>query len=105
MSELPMVTSVAMPWEHEPDMEEPIVVSAEEHPLALTIRDALLTEPELGGADLEVRVRDERIVLSGIVYDEDQRERVLSIAGRFVGRKRVTDEIETGEQMSYVCEA
>lgn len=104
-AETPMITSVAMPWEHEPDMEEPIIVSAEEHPLALTVRDALLTEPELGGADLEIRLRGDSLVLSGIAYDESQRERALSIAGRFVGRRHVIDEIETGEQVSYFCEA
>ena len=104
-SETPMVTSVAMPWEHEPDMEEPIIVSAEETPLALTVRDALLREPELGGADLEVRVKGDCLVLSGVVYDQSQKERALSVAGRFVGRRHVTDEIETGEQVGYVCEA
>ena len=100
-----MTISVAVPSEEMPDLEEPIVVSAEETPIALKIRDALLAEPRLGGADLEVRVRGEHATISGDVRTEEQKDIAVSIAGRYVGRDRVTDEIQTGVQVSYFCEA
>lgn len=101
---IPIITSVAVPGEDRPGLEEPIVVSAEETPIALKIRDALLSEPGLGGADLEVRIRGELVTLSGTARTEDQKDLALNIAGRFVGRDRVTDEIRTDEQISYFCE-
>ncbi len=100
-----MTISVAVPGEEMPGLEEPIVVSAEETPIALKIRDALLSEPHLGGADLQVRVRDERAIISGDVRTEEQKDIALNIAGRYVGRDRVTDEIQTGGQIGYFCEA
>ena len=103
--QIPIITSVAVPGEDRPGLEEPIIVSAEETPVALKIRDALLSESRLGGADLEVRVRGELATLSGTVRTEDQKDLALNIVGRFVGRDRVTDEIQTDEQTSYFCEA
>jgi len=103
--ETPIVTSVAVPGEETPGLEEPIVVSAEETPIALRIRDALLAEPRLGGADIAVRMHDERVTLSGDVRTEEQKDLALNIAGRYVGRDRVTDQLQTGGQISYFCEA
>jgi len=102
---IPIVTSVAWPGEELPDLSEPIVVSAQETPIALEIRDALISEPRLGGSDLQVLVRDERAIISGDVRTEEQRDIALNIAGRYVGRDRVTDEIQTGAQIGYFCEA
>ena len=100
-----MTTSVAVPGEEQPDLEEPIIVSAEETPIALVIRDALLGEARLGGANLQVRVHGEHATLSGSVRTEEQKDLALNIAGRYVGRDRVTDEVQTGAQVSYFCEA
>ncbi len=69
------------------------------------IRDALLTEPGLGGADIQVRMQHEQVTLSGDVRTEEQKDLALNIAGRYVGRDRVTDELQTGSQISYFCEA
>jgi osmotically-inducible protein OsmY len=104
--ERPMTTSVVVPSDRMPGLEEPIVVSAEETPIALRIRDALLADPRIGGSDLQVRMSDEHAVISGTVRTEEQRDVALNIAGRYVGRDRVTDDIQTGDQASYsVCEA
>lgn len=100
-----MTTSVAVPGADMPGMEEPIVVSSEVSSIALEIRDALLSDPRLGGADLQVRVLNDHATISGDVRTEEQKEVALKIAGRFVGRDRVIDEIQTGTQISYFCEA
>lgn len=83
-----------------------IIVSAETSPAALKIRDAFLAESGLEGADLRIEMDGNRAVISGIVLTEDQRELSLRIAGRYVGRDRVVDKIETGDQFGIeVCEA
>lgn len=97
--EIPEVTAVSVP------NGESVVVTAEESPVAVQIRDALLAEPSMAGANLEVRMRDDHAVLSGTVVSEEQKETALNIAGRYVGRDRVTDDLRTGEEISYFCEA
>jgi len=97
--EIPEVTAVSVP------NGESVVVTAEESPVAVQIRDALLAESSMAGANLEVRMRDDHAVLSGTVVSEEQKETALNIAGRYVGRDRVIDDIQTGEEISYFCEA
>jgi len=97
--EIPEVTAVSVP------NGKSVVVTAEESPVAVQIRDALLAESSMAGANLEVRMRDDHAVLSGTVVSEEQKETALNIAGRYVGRDRVIDDIQTGEEISYFCEA
>ncbi|MCL6629879.1 MAG: BON domain-containing protein, partial [Armatimonadetes bacterium] len=87
--EIPEVTAVSVP------NGESVVVTAEESPVAVQIRDALLAESSMAGANLEVRMRDDHAVLSGTVVSEEQKETALNIAGRYVGRDRVIDDIQT----------
>lgn len=97
--EIPEVTAVSVP------NGESVVVTAEESPVAVQIRDALLAESSMAGANLEVQMRDDHAILSGTVISEEQKETALNIAGRYVGRDRVIDDIQTGEEISYFCEA
>lgn len=97
--EVPEVTAVSIPD------GESVIVTAEESPVAVQIRDALLAESSLAGANLEIRMRDDHAILSGTVISEEQKETALNIAGRYVGRDRVIDDIQTGEEISYFCEA
>ena len=85
---------------------EAVIVSSEQSPIAIKIRDALLAESRLGGAYLRINMQGNSAVVSGSIRTEDQRNLALNITGRYVGRDRVIDNIETGEQISYnVCEA
>lgn len=106
MSEKHMTTAVVVPNPDMPELDQPIVVTAEETPTALEIRDRLLSNPRLGGSDLQVRILDGRAKISGTVLTEQQREIALGIAGSVVGNDRVDDDILTGEQAGYsACEA
>jgi osmotically-inducible protein OsmY len=79
--------------------DEPVLVSCEENPLAISIRDAILAERRLGGANLRVDMHGKQVVLSGRVKTDDQRTLSLNIAGRYVGRDRVIDQLKMGEQI------
>lgn len=86
--------------------QDTIIVSTENEPVALKIRDALLSDSRLGGADLDIRVQGKHAIVSGSIRADEQRDLALKIAGRYVGRDRVVDQMQTGEQLSYdVCEA
>lgn len=100
-----IVTSIAIPGEEMPDLEEPIVISAEEVPVALEIRAALISTSTLGGATLHIATKDNNVTISGRVRSERQHELALSIAGRYVGRDRVIDRIDVEMDTSYFCEA
>lgn len=97
--EIPEVTAVSVP------NGESVIVTAEESPIAVQIRDALLADSSLAGANLEVRMRDDHAIVSGTVVSEEQKATALNIAGRYVGRDRVIDNIQTGGEISYFCEA
>lgn len=105
MSDIPMTTSIAIPGRDMPDLQEPIVVSAEQSVTAVNIRDGLLSDARLGGVDLQVRMSGDNAVISGDVRTEDQRDVALSIAGHYVGPDHVKDDMQTGDQISYFCEA
>lgn len=100
MKEATMVTSVAMS-----DSKNPIVVTSESSPTAIAIRDGLLSDTRLAGADLNIQVLDNHVIVSGEVESEEQRDVALNIVGRYVGRDRVYDELLTPDQISYFCEA
>ncbi|MHB1001147.1 MAG: BON domain-containing protein [Armatimonadota bacterium] len=101
----PMLTSIAVPGKSVPGLEEPIVAAAEPNTIAIKIRDAILREPKLGGAELEIRASDDHATVSGEVKDDGQRVIALNIAGRYVGRDRVIDEITLPGQSGYFCES
>lgn len=82
-----------------------VTVSAEENSTALRIRDDLLAEPRLGGAELEVKVHDDHIRISGSVLTPEQRDIVLNIVGRHVGPYGIEDAIEIADQGTDFCEA
>ena len=82
-----------------------VTVSAEENPTALTIRDDLLAEPRLGGAELEVKVHDERVHISGTVLAPEQRDIAVNIVGRHAGYDQIENAIEIADQGTYFCEA
>jgi hypothetical protein len=100
----PVVTSVTIP---DRGSREPIIVSAEENALEISIRDALLAEPRLGGVDLHIARQEDRIVISGAVETDDQRILALDIAARFIPTDRLTDHIQTQipDQSPDFCEA
>jgi hypothetical protein len=102
--EAPRVTSVTVT---DRGSREPIIVSAEENALEISIRDALLAEPRLGGADLHIARHEDRIVISGTVETDDQRTLTLDIAARFIEGTRLTDHIQTQipDQSPDFCEA
>ena len=102
---VPMLTSIAVPGKSIPDLTEPIVIASEPNTLAIGIRDALLQEGKLGGADLEIRRSGDGVVISGDVRSEEQRELVLEIAGRYAGRDHVTDNITLLNEEGFFCEA
>ena len=81
-----------------------VTVSAEENPTALKIRDDLLGESRLGGADLEVRVHDLTVRISETVLTPEQRDIVLDIVGRYAGSDHVEDAIQVTEESSYFCD-
>ena len=83
----------------------PVTVSAEENPTALKIRDDLLAESRLGGSDLEVKVHDLTVNISGTVLTPEQRDIALNIVGRHVGCDQIEDSIEIADEGSYFCEA
>lgn len=84
---------------------ESVIVSAETNPIAIKIRDTLLMEPCLGGANLKISIRDDHAIISGSTRTEAQRELVLNTTGRFVGRDRVIASIEVVDQRGVdVCE-
>ena len=107
--EAPRVISVVMPGKESPGLREPIIVSAEENVLEISIRDALLAEPLLGGVDLHIARQEDRIVISGTVETDDQRILALDIAARFIPAARLTDQIQTQiqipDQSPDFCEA
>lgn len=82
-----------------------VTVSAEENPTALAIRDDLLSEPRLGGADLEVKVHDLCVHISGTVLTPEQHDIVLNIVGRHAGCDHIEDAIEIANAGAYFCEA
>jgi osmotically-inducible protein OsmY len=96
--EVPEVTAASVPNGNS------IVVTAEELPIALQIRDALLAENSLAGAVLEVRMRNDNIVLSGTVASKEQREIALDIAKHYAGHDRIINEIQTSEEIGSFCE-
>lgn len=100
MKEKPMVTSVSLV-----DSKDVVVVSAEESPTALRIRDGLLSDARLRGIDISIRVEGGKVVLSGEIKNEDQRSAIVIVARRYVGPNRVVDDLQTPEQASYFCEA
>jgi len=82
-----------------------IIVSAEENTTAIEIRDDLLAEPRLSGADLELTIHDSTVRITGTVQTPEQRDIVLSIARRHVGCSQTEDAIEISDEGSYFCEA
>ncbi len=101
--QIPVITSVAVPGDERPGLREPMIVSVEAIPAALEIRDALFSEPRLGGANLKVWLRGENARVEGHVPTEEQRDIIIEIMRRFV--KRIVVEVLTGDQTSYFCEA
>ena len=81
-----------------------VTVSAEENPTALAIRDDLLSEPRLGGAGLEVKVRDLNVRISGTVLTPEQRDVAMNIVGRHTACDRIEDAIEIAGGDSFFCE-
>ena len=82
-----------------------VTVSAEENPTAIKIRDDLLAEPRLSGADLEVKVHGSIVRISGTVLTPEQRDIALNIVSRHVGCDQIQDALEIGDGGSYFCEA
>lgn len=100
-----MVTSVAMPSPEMPDLEAPIVVSADQNPAAIRIRDALVTEPQLGGVDITVHVMKGHAEISGTMTHSDQREIVTAIASRYIPLERVSNTMQMIGGTTDFCEA
>ncbi len=94
---LPEVTSIAVPSAHEPEIKQPIIITAEEEPTALVIRDSLITEPKLGGADIEIRIDEDKVILSGKVVSEEQKNLIIKTAKRFIGCKLLVDELKIAQ--------
>ncbi|MDI6829372.1 MAG: BON domain-containing protein [Armatimonadota bacterium] len=94
---LPEVTSIAAPSAHEPEIKEPIIITAEEEPTALAIRDSLITEPKLGGADIEIRIDEGKVILSGKVISEEQKNLIIKTTRRFIGYKHLVDELKIAQ--------
>ena len=82
-----------------------VTVSAEENPTALRIRDDLLAEPRLAGADLEVKLHDLNVHISGTVLAPEQHDIAISIVGRYAGCDQIEDAIEIAGEETYFCEA
>jgi len=100
----PVVTSVTVSGG---GPNAPVVVSAEENALEIAVRDALLAEPRLGGADLSIRCQDDRLTISGTVQTDEQRILVLDLAARFVEGRLLVDDMHTevSDQSPDFCEA
>lgn len=89
-----MMTSAAASFQENGELPGTVIVYCTQSSGALEIRDALLSDAKLAGAILSIEVRDNHAIVSGTVQTEAQRKVALSTAGRYVGRDRVTDEIE-----------
>ncbi len=102
--EPPIVTSVTV-TDHGP--RPPVIISTEENATEIAIRDALLAEPRLGGADLFIRRKGDHIVISGTVQTDEQRIIAMDIAAHFVESGYLVDEIQTEvtDQSPDFCEA
>jgi hypothetical protein len=61
--------------------------------LAFAVRTALVNDEAAGGAPVEVRVREGVVTLSGRVASQDERDRVVGLAGRVPGVARVDDRL------------
>ena len=81
-----------------------VTVSADENPTALRIRDDLLAEPRLGGAELEIRVHDSSVRVSGTVLAAEQHDVAMNIVGRHAACDRIEDAIEIAGGDSFFCE-
>jgi osmotically-inducible protein OsmY len=82
-----------------------VTVSAEENPTAQRIRDDLLAEPRLAGADLVVKLHDLNVHISGTVLTPEQHDVAMIIVGRCAGCDQIEDAIEVAGEESYFCEA
>ena len=83
------VASCASPWPKDSaDLE------AQDSPTALRIRSALIEEPRLDGAAIDVVFAEGRATLTGFVETRQQRRLAAELARQQKGVTRVVNEIE-----------
>lgn len=92
----PMGTPPAFPGQTAPETKAPAPAQMSNADIEQQLQASFAKDPLLSGTNIQTKVDDESITLTGTVHDENQRQRALQLASPSVGSRKLIDKLTIG---------
>jgi len=92
----PVGTPPTLPEQTAPETKAPAPAQMSNADIEQQLQASFAKDPLLGGTNIQTKVDDESITLTGTVHDENQRQRALQLASPSVGSRKLIDKLTLG---------